>query len=143
SHRVAVYYRFVASPLLDVGVPQGANTPNIRLRVSPWIHQGVAAGEGRVLMVPLGAVVPEPPKPVEVGMVKPKDRVGGRNRSIGHRASHPDVYRSMNTVYETGEVGVVRLCHGGWGRGCNRSESTAGARRSNDVNRSRRRLNSR
>ena len=42
-------------------------------------------------MVPLGAVVPEPPKPVEVGMVKPKDRVGGRNRSIGHRASHPDV----------------------------------------------------
>src|SRR5712671_101942 len=49
----------------------------------------------------------------------------------------------MNTVHETGEVGVVRLRHGGWGRGCNRSESTTRAWGSNNVNRSCRRLNRR
>ena len=65
-----------SSPHSHVRVSQGSNVAHVRFRVGPWIHDGVRAGQRRVLMIPLRAVVPLPPEPIEVGMVQPEDRIG-------------------------------------------------------------------
>ena len=62
--------------ILHIRVTEGRDVSRIGLGVRPRIHQRVAAGQRRVLMIALRAVVPNPPETIEVCMVQPEDRIG-------------------------------------------------------------------
>lgn len=88
---------------LDVGVPEARDTASIDLRVCPRIHHraGTAsrcACKGRILARPRGALLPLPPKAINIRVMHPEDRVRRCCGDHTHGAAHPPMDKVVNKL---------------------------------------------